>query len=504
MFSINDDSFVFICNENHLNNKEYQMEKVIKSYCPQAKIVSIPEHKKGPIFAVLESMDHISLSEPTIVNYCDFTCYWSYEAFKENIFKTNCDGSIPAYRGFHPHTLWNNNYAYLKEKESVVTDIQEKEPFTKDSNNEYASSGTYYFKTGTMMKNYFKRCVDQKLLVSGEYYVSMAYKPMLDDNLAINVFELEHFMQWGTPRDLEDYLYWSDTFKGILEEEQAPSYEGVLLFPMAGIGNRFAKEGYDLPKPMIPVSGRPMAIQALSDLPNVEINRYILRDNISCKDQIIEDLKNVRDNSEFIILDQLTDGQATTCVQGSIDIEFEQPITIAACDNGMLYSNNDFNSIMEADDIDIVIWGARGYPGAIRNRHMYGWIEMSQETKLVKSISVKKPLDDPDNDPIVVGVFTFKKLSYFLDSVERMKNRKGTINNEYYVDTCINDAISLGMKCSMFEIDKYICWGTPGDLSTFEYWQSCFHKWDSHPYNLINDPNISKEDEAKLIKKYCD
>ena len=139
MFSINDDSFVFICNENHLNNKEYQMEKVIKSYCPQAKIVSIPEHKKGPIFAVLESMDHISLSEPTIVNYCDFTCYWSYEAFKENIFKTNCDGSIPAYRGFHPHTLWNNNYAYLKEKESVVTDIQEKEPFTKDSNNEYAS-----------------------------------------------------------------------------------------------------------------------------------------------------------------------------------------------------------------------------------------------------------------------------------------------------------------------------------------------------------------------------
>jgi hypothetical protein len=40
----------------------------------------------------------------------------------------------------------------------------------------------------------------------------------------------------------------------------------------------------------------------------------------------------------------------------------------------------------------------------------------------------------------------------------------------------INDAIALGESCKLFDIDKYIYWGTPNDLKAFEYWQSCFHK----------------------------
>jgi hypothetical protein len=39
----------------------------------------------------------------------------------------------------------------------------------------------------------------------------------------------------------------------------------------------------------------------------------------------------------------------------------------------------------------------------------------------------------------------------------------------------------------VLEVDHYLCWGTPNDLKTFEYWQSCFHKWDSHPYRWQED-----------------
>ena len=64
------------------------------------------------------------------------------------------------------------------------------------------------------------------------------------------------------------------------------------------------------------------------------------------------------------------------------------------------------------------------------------------------------------------------------------------INGEYYVDMAINDAIALNLRCVLFEIDSYICWGTPNDLRTFEYWQSCFNEWDNHPYNIELDVNI--------------
>ena len=43
----------------------------------------------------------------------------------------------------------------------------------------------------------------------------------------------------------------------------------TVLIPMAGAGSRFAKEGYELPKPLIDVNGKPM-IQRVID--NLSIN----------------------------------------------------------------------------------------------------------------------------------------------------------------------------------------------------------------------------------------
>ena len=41
------------------------------------------------------------------------------------------------------------------------------------------------------------------------------------------------------------------------------------------------------------------------------------------------------------------------------------------------------------------------------------------------------------------------------------------------------------------EIDKYICWGSPNDLKTYEYWQEYFHKAVHHPYKKELDEDFS-------------
>ena len=41
--------------------------------------------------------------------------------------------------------------------------------------------------------------------LDGEYYLSLTYKSVLDMGLTVGVYELQHFMQWGTPQDLEEY-----------------------------------------------------------------------------------------------------------------------------------------------------------------------------------------------------------------------------------------------------------------------------------------------------------
>jgi NDP-sugar pyrophosphorylase family protein len=501
MFS-DEDEFIFICNEDHLNEPSYRMESILKSICPSGEIVSISPHKLGPVYAVMQAINLIDLDQQTVVNYCDFTCYWDYSHFQKYVKDMDADGVIPSYRGFHPHTLWSNYYAYVKEQDSRVSDIQEKQPFTDNPRQEFASSGTYYFKTGALMLEYFQRCIDEHLLVSDEYYVSMVYKPMMQDHLRIYVYELQHFMQWGTPSDLNEYQYWSNIFREIINEKTPPHHKGSILLPMAGLGSRFQKEGYKTPKPLISVSGLPMAVQAMNDMPNTDMQRYILRDDMDGLTELISELNHASNNPSFEIINTVTDGQATTCVLGSNNLALDEPVTIAACDNGMLYDSEKFNDLMLDDKIDVIVWGARGYPGAIRSPEMYGWIDTEDNAVKVNRISVKEPLNNPDNDPIVVGAFTFRKLSYFLDAVKRMKSRQAKINGEYYVDMAINDAISMGKNNVMFEVDRYICWGTPNDLKTFEYWQSCFHKWHSHPYELDLDPNVSRKSVVQLEKKY--
>ena len=82
---------------------------------------------------------------------------------------------------------------------------------------------------------------------------------------------------------------------------------------------------------------------------------------------------------------------------------------------------------------------------------------------------------------------TLKNEYFFNKSAQNLIKRNEKINGEFYVDSCINEAISLGYKCHVFYVNHYLCWGTPNDLKTFEYWQSCFHKYHNHPYVYERD-----------------
>ena len=46
---------IFICNEDHLNDKNLNLYKILKNLHPRTFILSIKPHKKGPIHAVLEA-----------------------------------------------------------------------------------------------------------------------------------------------------------------------------------------------------------------------------------------------------------------------------------------------------------------------------------------------------------------------------------------------------------------------------------------------------------------
>ncbi len=475
------ESVIFICNKNHLENSSIRMLQKIKKINQKAKIIEINPHKYGPIYAVLQAAKYLDLNSPTIVNYCDFNCIWDYKAFMKHVKKTDCDGSVVTYTGFHPHMLNNTNYAYVKLNGSEMIDIQEKKPFTSNPMNEYASSGTYYFKSGLIMKKYFEETIKNDLNVNGEYYVSLSFKSMIKDNLKINNFNLEYFMQWGTPSDLEDFKWYSNLFKSkIRPKKNYSSQYGTLIIPCAGLGKRFSDCGYSLPKPLIEVSGKPMLLQAIDDLPLSKKIKFVFREETFNKYLLSSKIKKYINQENIQTIKSATNGQASTCLLGLENVDLLSPLTISACDNGLIYDEEKFQELSKDDTIDIIVWGCRNYPGATKNPEMYGWIE--EENSIVKKVHVKTKYKNTKIDPIITGTFYFKKGQIYKLIAERLLESGEKVNNEFYVDSSINIAIELGFKVVYFEIDFFLCWGTPNDLRTYNYWQECFDKWEEHPY----------------------
>jgi len=489
-------NFIFICNQDHLDNPEYHMKSILNQYCPTGKIVGIEPHKLGPIYAVQQVENLVDANRPVIVNYCDFTCYWNWNHFKDFVIQTKCIGAIPAYKGFHPHSLGSTNYAYMRETNGWVDDIQEKQSYTNNRIEEFASSGTYYFSSGKVMSESFKATVDDDLNLSGEFYVSLAYKHLLKQGDPVAVYPLQHFMQWGTPQDVAEYNMWSKTFRRLLEQE---TYEdgvyGSLIIPMAGLGQRFVDEGYQTTKPLIPVSEKPMVIRAINDFPSASNYVFVLRNDMPGYQEISIELKQAYPNAIIKAIDRVTEGQACTALIGLETLEEESDtvgewITFGACDNGMLYNKSAFKEIINDTNVDIIVWVTRGHANAVRHPQMFGWIE-SNESGKISNVSVKEPLESPETDPIVIGAFTFRHAKDYHNVINHLIERDGRINGEFYIDSCINDAIDLGLNCQLFEVDSFISWGTPNDLKTYEYWQSCFHKWNSHPYRIELDNRLN-------------
>lgn len=498
--------FIFICNQDHLNEPAYRMEAILKEYCPTGRVVGIPAHKLGPINAVRQVEHLLDPEQPVVVNYCDFTCYWDWRHFKGFVKESGCAGAIPAYKGFHPHSLGSTNYAYMREMNGWVQDIQEKQPYTDNRMEEYASSGTYYFASARIMSQAFRAAMEQDLNVGGEFYVSLAYKPLLANKQPVAVYPLQHFMQWGTPEDVAEYNTWSSAFTRLIAQPASnPAPRGTVVVPMAGLGQRFANEGYTLTKPLIPVSGRSMVAQATYDLPPAEQYVFVLRSDMPSYESVANELKALYPAAIIKTIERVTEGQACTALIGLDALEDAKegtngPVTIGACDNGALYDAAAFEKLVNDPSVDVIVWGVRGYPNALRHPKMFGWI--NAQDGLVRSISVKTPLEDPASDPIVLGTFTFRRTEDFRRALERLIARDGRINGEFYIDSLINDAIELGLRCHLFEVDSYLCWGTPNDLRTFEYWQSCLHKWASHPYRLELDVRVPQNQLAALEARY--
>ena len=472
----------FVCILNRKHHDETDVAGLLLYKLPDGSSIKVIDpHKLGPVHSVLQAVEDIDDEEQVIVNYCDFSMYWNYDEFLSHVNDTQCDGCVISYTGFHPHMLGSDNYAFCKTEGERIVEIREKQPFTDNKMSEYASTGTYYFKKGSYVKQYFQQLVDEDININGEYYVSLVYNLMIRDGLLNTVYEVPNMLQWGTPLDVDMYLQWSNYYRAVLDGNENLKIKGcVTALPMAGAGSRFSKEGYGVPKPFLMVNDNYMVDQALKCLPETDKTIFAcLKSHMS--------MLPLADYNHVVWIDEVTEGQACTTAKIIDEVDDDTSILLSACDNGALYDANKFADLIEDRDNDIIVWSYRNNYTAHHNPNMYSWLDVDEDGN-VKQVNVKKFVgDNPVDEYAIVGTMFFRNKEVYNKSLESLYIKDERTNGEFYVDNLLNEAIDLGYTVKNFEIDHYICWGTPNDLKTYRYWQEFFNKVSWHPYDYRQD-----------------
>ena len=234
-----------------------------------------------------------------------------------------------------------------------------------------------------------------------------------------------------------------------------------IVIPMAGLGSRFAKAGFDKPKPFMDVLGKPMVVRVLENL-RYKDARYILiarKEHLTKEKKLVDEIKN-NFNVEFIPIDKLTEGTACTVLYARKYINNDMPLMIANSDQIVDINIADFinDSFKRCLDGSILTF--------IDKEKNPKWSFAKLNNDLVVEVKEKEAI----TEFATVGIYFFNKGKIFVESAIDMIIENDRVNNEFYTCPVYNYAIKSGAKIGIYNIDfsKMHGIGTPEDLEIFK------------------------------------
>lgn len=234
----------------------------------------------------------------------------------------------------------------------------------------------------------------------------------------------------------------------------------TIIITMAGLGSRFRKAGYDVPKYMIEAKGKTLfewSMDSLLDY-NVYANKYIfiVRSEDSAQDFIKEKCKTYGiENVDIVELDHMTDGQATTAMFGIPYCQSEDAVLIYNIDTyvepyELKYSNLNGDGHIPCFHADGDHWS---------------FVKLNETGNAVE---VREKVRISNNCTLGAYYFSSAKLyedlynEYYSDDSHLEKNEK-------YIAPLYNYMIEKGMlvTISIVNVEKVHVLGTPEELETF-------------------------------------
>lgn len=230
-----------------------------------------------------------------------------------------------------------------------------------------------------------------------------------------------------------------------------------LILPMAGNGQRFFDAGYDLPKPLIDIKGKPMFARVIENLwvNNPELTCIVRQDHVNDYEIDKRILEHYSD-ANIIIIPGTTEGAACT-VRLATNVLGGEPMIVANCDQLMRWDPKEFYEKIETNL----------YPGGLipvftpnHNEPKHSYCEVDKYGNLLQ-LKEKEII----SDIATVGVYYFGDESKWIKAHEKQMDANDRTNNEFYLAPTYN---YLEENVGIHRIDEMIGMGTPEELNEFK------------------------------------
>jgi len=236
-----------------------------------------------------------------------------------------------------------------------------------------------------------------------------------------------------------------------------------IVIPMAGRGSRFASAGYNDPKPLIPVGGKPMIQWVIENVRPSMNHRFIficLAEHLRKYTSVSSTLRKLCPGCEIVEVEDVTEGAACTVLLARHFIDNDDQLMIANADQFIEIPIDRYLSKMDeeqANGLIMTFWSDNPKWSYCRMRPD-GTVAQVVEKMVVSNMAT-------------VGIYNFRQGSDFVRAADTMIAMNLRVNNEFYVaptyDQLIKESKKVIIADTGREYDGMFGLGTPGDLDFF-------------------------------------
>lgn len=221
-----------------------------------------------------------------------------------------------------------------------------------------------------------------------------------------------------------------------------------IIVPMAGLGSRLRPHTLTVPKPLIPVAGKPIVHRLVEDIVGVlneEIDEiaFILGDPAFFGEKVVASLTNLANNlgAKATIYRQLEPkgtGHAIMCAKDSLS----GPAVIAYADT-LIRADFDLDKAADA-----VIWTKK-----VENPEAYGVVNLNEKNEIIEL--VEKPKEFV-SDQAVIGIYYFKDVSQLKKELQYVLDNNVIHGGEYQINDGIKRMMANGKIFKTGTVDEWM------------------------------------------------